>query len=154
MAFLLAIKNAYVNITTFHGRTQRSEYGWFIVFLLLLGLVPEIGYALCVVMAPPIVTLSTRRLHDIGKSGWSQLLFWVSCIGWIFLLRTGNLASNSLDAPNNEGFIVSNLFGIIGVVVAIPIAITSIIWLRWMVMVGDKDENRYGPVANQIVIER
>ena len=153
MAFLLAIKNAYVNITTSHGRTQRSEYWWFIVFLLLLGLVPEIGYALCVVMAPPIITLSARRLHDIGKSGWSQLLFWVSCIGWIFLLRTGNLASNSLDAPSNEGFIVSNLFGIIGVVVAIPIAITSIIWLRWMVMVGDKDENRYGPVANQIIIE-
>ena len=148
MAFIFAIKNAYINIGAFHGRTKRSEYWWFILFLLLLGLAPGIGHILCAVMAPPIVTLSTRRLHDIGKSGWSQLVLWISCIGWIFLLRTGNLATNSLDIPSDEGFIVSNLFGIIGVVVAIPIAITSIIWLRWTVTIGDEDENQYGYSPN------
>lgn len=75
-------------------------------------------------------------------------MLWISCIGWIFLLRTGNLATNSLDTPSDEGFIVSNLFGIIGVVVAIPIAITSIIWLRWTVTIGDEDENQYGSSPN------
>ena len=102
LAFYDAMRLIMANYMKFNGRSRRSEYWWFILFLLLLGLAPGIGHILCAVMAPPIVTLSTRRLHDIGKSGWSQLVLWISCIGWIFLLRTGNLATNSLDIPSDE----------------------------------------------------
>jgi len=34
----------------------------------------------------PTVAVGSRRLHDIGKSGWWQLLFFVPVIGWIILI--------------------------------------------------------------------
>jgi len=34
----------------------------------------------------PGLAVGTRRLHDIDKSGWFQLLFIIPVIGWIILL--------------------------------------------------------------------
>ena len=44
------------------------------------------------------ITVSARRLHDIDKSGWWQLLWLVPVIGWIILIihgiRQGNNGNN------------------------------------------------------------
>ena len=37
-------------------------------------------------VAPFIIPQHTKRLHDIGTSGWSMLFFGVPLIGWIFFL--------------------------------------------------------------------
>ena len=34
----------------------------------------------------PVIAVGSRRLHDIGKSGWWQLLFIVPIIGWILII--------------------------------------------------------------------
>jgi len=34
----------------------------------------------------PNIALTTRRLHDIGKSGWLQLIALIPVIGWILAL--------------------------------------------------------------------
>lgn len=34
----------------------------------------------------PGLAVGTRRLHDIDKSGWFQLLFLIPVIGWIILI--------------------------------------------------------------------
>jgi uncharacterized membrane protein YhaH (DUF805 family) len=34
----------------------------------------------------PGLAVSTRRLHDIDKSGWFQPLFLIPVIGWIILI--------------------------------------------------------------------
>jgi uncharacterized membrane protein YhaH (DUF805 family) len=34
----------------------------------------------------PGLALGARRLHDIGKSGWWQLLWFAIIVGWIILI--------------------------------------------------------------------
>ena len=86
--YLKVVKENYAN---FSGRAQRAEYWWYALInsivitvihyvdLLIgttmdwqqLGIIGAI-YALAVII--PGLAVSTRRLHDIGKSGWLLLL--------------------------------------------------------------------------------
>ena len=85
---------------TFSGRASRSEFWWFYLFVVLLGwfanimasvtygvqpiatIVPAIVNLIFVV---PFIAAGTRRLHDIGKSGWWQLIL-LTGIGGILLI--------------------------------------------------------------------
>jgi len=88
---------------TFSGRSQRSEYWFFIlfysigyvVFSFIDGMVGtfsfEAGMGLLsgiflLVHLLPLIAVSIRRLHDIGKSGWWYLLVILPLIGPIVLL--------------------------------------------------------------------
>lgn len=90
---------------TFTGRASRKEY-W--TFSLINGLIMAILYIVGIAFAAsnetlamfalgayfvfalamliPGIAVTTRRLHDIGKSGWWQLLGVVPIIGPIVLL--------------------------------------------------------------------
>ncbi len=89
--YLKVLKGNYSN---FSGRAQRAEYWWYALINssvitvihyvdLLIGTTMDYGegqrlgiigaiYALAVII--PGLAVSTRRLHDIGKSGWLLLL--------------------------------------------------------------------------------
>ncbi len=84
------------NYAQFNGRATRTEY-WYFVFintvitaiLILIG--NSIGnnlldsvYSLGVFI--PTVAVTARRLHDIGKSGWWQLLLFIPILGFIVLI--------------------------------------------------------------------
>jgi uncharacterized membrane protein YhaH (DUF805 family) len=62
-------------------------------------IVSLIGLALLV----PSIAVGSRRLHDIGKSGWLQLLCFIPVIGWILLIywfaQPGQAESNQYGAP-------------------------------------------------------
>jgi uncharacterized membrane protein YhaH (DUF805 family) len=100
---------------TFSGRAQRAEYWYFVLFYLVgyfalimldsaLGLwskEAEAGvlssiFALGVLL--PFIAVATRRLHDIGKSGWWQLIGFIPLLGGIVLIvffaRKGDAGSN------------------------------------------------------------
>ena len=81
------IKKKYAD---FSGRAARSEFWWFVVFSLLGGIITVIidvmilGYSIesygpvniifSVVLILPGIAVTARRLHDINKSGWWQLI--------------------------------------------------------------------------------
>ena len=48
------------------------------------------------------MTVSSRRLHDVGKSGWWQLLYFVLIIGWIpliiFLCQDSDIGDNEFGS--------------------------------------------------------
>ena len=82
---------------TFSGRARRKEYWMFILFNMLvafgvnvvdavLGMEGLLGglYSLAVLI--PGWAVFTRRMHDIGKSGWWWLIGVVPLIGGIVLL--------------------------------------------------------------------
>ena len=87
---------------TFSGRAIRSEYWWFYLFTVLMSwgatLVAgsmfsfgdPMGEVLPLIVSlaffVPVIAAGSRRLHDIGKSGWWQLLFIIPIIGWILLI--------------------------------------------------------------------
>jgi len=97
--FLLALSK----YTVFSGRSQRSEYWYFVLFGFLIsiglaiidvatGLVdPQQGIGLfsgifSLALLIPNIAVGVRRLHDTGRSGWWVLLAFIPIIGAIVLI--------------------------------------------------------------------
>jgi uncharacterized membrane protein YhaH (DUF805 family) len=66
------------------GRASRSEYWYFALFTFLVGLVT--GGVGDILLLLPSITVSVRRLHDIGKSAWALLWILLPVVGWIVLI--------------------------------------------------------------------
>lgn len=91
--FLDVLKNKYA---VFEGRARREEFWMFtLIYILFYFCVSVIDYVLntiflagiyTIAMIVPSIAVSTRRLHDINRSGWWQLLCFIPIIGWIILL--------------------------------------------------------------------
>jgi len=128
----------YLNVlkkyAVFSGRAQREEFWYFILFDILIALILRVFdvilgtldaqnggfgllgilYGLAVFM--PSLAVSVRRLHDIGKSGWWQLIVLIPLIGAILLIvwfATDSKENNQYggNPKKNDGtdiFIVNN----------------------------------------------
>ena len=91
MDFGQAIKTCLNKYATFAGRAGRSEFWWFVLFNFLVSMAASIiwhrlGNLTGLVLLLPSVAVGARRLHDIGKSGWLQLLWFVPLIGGLLLI--------------------------------------------------------------------
>ena len=108
VGFTQAISLGFSNYINFQGRATRAEYWWWTLFIVIadvvLGIVDAIlgtgflGSLFGLAIIIPGLALGARRLHDIGKSGWWQLLWFAVIVGWIILLvwaiRQGNRGQN------------------------------------------------------------
>lgn len=93
-------RKMWQNWSDFSSLSTRPEfwYPWvmhliIIVILSILTRIPVIGllasiagviYSLLLIV--PAIAISIRRLHDIGKSGWWLLLWFIPIVGWIILI--------------------------------------------------------------------
>ena len=89
VSFPDAIRLGFQNYFDFRSRSTRAEYWWWVLFVILtqqaLNVVNiRIGILFGLAVLIPGLSLGTRRLHDINKSGW-WLLMWFC----IFLIRFG-----------------------------------------------------------------
>ena len=85
-----SIKVCFKKYAEFLGRASRSEFWWFALFCFIGGIVTAVvdamilGYSsesygptniiFTVVTFLPGIAVGARRLHDINKSGWWQLI--------------------------------------------------------------------------------
>ena len=101
MGFGQAVATCLGKYATFSGRASRSEFWWFYLFVLLVTwLVDLVAYE--TLSAEPILALTVsfvvslffllpalaaacRRLHDTGRSGWWQLLYF-TIVGIIVII--------------------------------------------------------------------
>ena len=91
MDFWTAIKTCFGKYVDFNGRALRSEFWYFQLFLFIASVVLQevskpLSGAFGLATLLPNLAVGARRLHDIGKSGWWQLLWLVPVIGWIVLI--------------------------------------------------------------------
>jgi len=113
MNFQTAVSTCLAKYGTFQGRATRSEFWWFYLFAILmdwaativgnfisqdLGSVFQALVSLALVV--PLLAVGCRRLHDIGRSGWWQLLL-LTLIGTILLIVWW--ATSTKNEPNAYG---------------------------------------------------
>ena len=118
MNFRIAIIKCFMLYAVFTGRSKRAEFWWFFLFCAILGLMGQVvdtslgldssigGNGLFTTLIQlatllPSLAVGARRLHDINRSGWWQLLWIVIFIGWIPLVIW--LASASKNENNRFG---------------------------------------------------
>ena len=94
-----AVKTCWAKYATFSGRASRSEYWFIILFFWLLMFVtaiidvvvfPDHKYMVInltanLLIVIPSISVAARRLHDVNRSGWWQLLY-ITFVGIIPLL--------------------------------------------------------------------
>ena len=107
MNFITAVKTVLTEkYATFTGRARRSEFWWFSLATLLLGMVLGlIGIKILsgivnLALLIPSIAVGVRRLHDIGKSGWWYLLAFVPLVN-LYLLYL--LIKDSQPGENEYG---------------------------------------------------
>ena len=129
MGFSDAVQNVVMNnYANWDGRASRSEYWWFVLFGALVGFVTGtidgfvfggeysdptwISTLVSLALLLPNFCVSVRRLHDLGKSGWWNLLVF-TIIGIIPLLifmvmegeehpnQYGNVPTNTIEQGGN-----------------------------------------------------
>jgi uncharacterized membrane protein YhaH (DUF805 family) len=93
----------FTKYATFDGRARRKEFWYFVLVNALIGylilrfelstgnIYPETGFGLLTIIFSlviflPSLTVSVRRLHDTGHSGWWILIGPVPIIGALVLI--------------------------------------------------------------------
>ncbi|MBX3585006.1 MAG: DUF805 domain-containing protein [Ramlibacter sp.] len=90
MNFGQSISVCLSKYATFSGRASRPEYWWFFLFQILVsvaaGVVSDkLSGLVSLALLLPALAVGARRLHDIGRSGWWQLLL-ITGIGFFVLV--------------------------------------------------------------------
>ena len=117
MNFSDSVATCLKKYVDFNGRALRSEYWWFVVFQIVVGF--GIGLAsglfalseatakglsglFSLAMLLPSLAVAARRLHDVNRSGWWQLIAF-TIIGLIPLLYwlcvEGDATANEYGPP-------------------------------------------------------
>ena len=138
MTLTESIKTCFQKYAIFNGRAKRSEYWYFFLFgfistvslsILDMALFPTnengvLSLIFTLITFIPFISAACRRLHDINRSGWWQLLPY----GIMFAGLILSLISETLLAV-----------GIVAGVVA------AIILVFWLASHGENSKNRFGP---------
>ena len=116
LSFNEAVGTCFRKYFDFTGRARGSEYWYFFLFCAVIFIVATIldinlfgipmedygpVYSISFLgLLIPSISAATRRLHDTGKSGWWQLLYF-TIIGsfWVlyWLIKKGDTDTNSYD---------------------------------------------------------
>ena len=181
---MAAVKAGFRQYLHFSGRAARPEFWWWMLFIGIVGIVLSFGVGIVGATAGMdyfllsalfglfgVATLlsglaiTSRRLHDIGKSGWWQLtwytiptLAWLLAIGLVYIGLTAFFAAYAADdwqpdaaaigLESPAGFPLSFLLLMMSPVFTMPAAATlwTPIWaVIWLARPGEPAANRYGP---------
>jgi uncharacterized membrane protein YhaH (DUF805 family) len=123
MGFTDAIKTGFQKYIGFSGRAARSEYWYWVLFVLLLQIVAwlvdmtlfgfnttgvnPIGVIVSLATLLPGLAVSVRRLHDIDRVGWWIFLALIPIVGAIVLIYwaclRGTVGANRFGPDPLEG---------------------------------------------------
>lgn len=133
------------------GRSPRAEYWWFALLGLVVDMVAYVidygidhagllvghggyfGMIAVVVLLLPQITVSVRRLHDVGRSGW-----------WL-LAPVGVAFAAGVAAGTTSGDIGGTGLSAVTVGLLAATCAALVMIFVWSVTRGTIGDNRYGP---------
>ena len=132
--FRRTVYSSFQRYFVFRGRASKTEFWYFFLSFVLTAISIEgaylaamygghfgvvgmvfdaIGPFLIILLSivllgsfPPLLSVSIRRLHDIGKSGWVLLIVLIPILGAVMLLFLFNVKGDAIE--NDYGHIPSN----------------------------------------------
>jgi uncharacterized membrane protein YhaH (DUF805 family) len=154
MNFSAAIYSGFRKSFDFRDRASRSEYWYWLIFVNSLDGLSRaldraldwhgwgLGDLLSLAILVPYVAITFRRLHDINRSGWWALVFWISWIGphvWI-------------ETPGADGIHRTGWIHWASIIVITAFVLGYVFLIVVGVIAGTDGPNRFGPdpYANQV----
>ena len=161
-----AVKICLKKFFDFTGRARRSEYWWFVLFVMIVSMVFNfigavfpmvniLGLIVGLLLSIAQLAALTRRLHDTGRSG-----LWVLVYGLFMLVTYGALVAilapvaGELMAEGDQmalvelmanAFMDSPIAAAVMICGALATAFMAIITLIFAVKDSQWTENKYGP---------
>ena len=142
VSFPQAIKLGFKNHFNFNDRATRAEFWWWALLVILGGLLPFLGWILRIALLIPSISVTARRLHDVGKSGWRQLWALLALSPWVFIVLVAVVVGDAIV------YTLVSLFIYLIITFAISIGLTIMI-IDWLVRKGETGSNKYGPDPRQ-----
>lgn len=162
-----AIKLASSRLTDLSGRSRRSEFWWWVLVMIVANIIVSLPFPaesvasniISLIFTLLMVSVTVRRLHDAGKSGW-----WLG-INIIVMLATWAYVQFSdfgqtLTQMSQNDFIserqIENFFSEYGtnttilVLLGLAILITSAIVFVMCLIDSKPMDNKYGPSIKYI----
>lgn len=112
--FMGALKDGFARFVDFKTRSTRSQFWWFMLWSVIFNIAAltvdvalgfgedgPVGLLAVVVLVLPVVAVTIRRLHDIGRTGWWVLIQLIPLIGSIVLIVFG--CTKSEESANQWG---------------------------------------------------
>ena len=151
VSFLEAIKKGFNNYSVFSGRATRAEFWWWQLFNVVTQIVTSIvdsavglsGILWAIsflVLVWPSISLATRRLHDINKSGWWQLAWLAPVVIGIIIALISWIAD-----LHNWGF-----YGTAIAILIVGTLVVMILLIYWYIRQGDDGLNKYGQDPSKV----
>ncbi len=136
------------------GRIGRSAFwiGWLVLLgvNVVAGWIPLIGWLISIASIYCTVCVYSKRLHDMGKSGWLQiwpiLICTVLTVGAIIMVA-GPAVMAAISNGDESAIVAAVMAGVGGSLLALLLAF--LIWAGFLLWVGLSSsvpgDNKYGP---------
>lgn len=162
MTFAQAVRSAFSGYATFSGRARRSEYWWFYLFTVLVGIgtsvvdsildlafdneLGVVNMLASLALLLPSLAVTVRRLHDTGRTGWWMLLPVVPVIVMICVVIGGVLVtlSAAYDGSGSGGIPSSAIVALLVASGLVTLA-AFVTVLVFLCLDSEPRPNKYGP---------
>jgi len=107
LSFMDAVRKCLANYVNGQGRAGKAEFWWFVLFTFLVALVagfldtmlfadgwtgeviPVLTFVVGLALLAPSISVTSRRLHDAGQSGWLAALVLIPYLGFVWAIVVG-----------------------------------------------------------------
>ena len=175
MTFLESIRTCLRKFATFSGRAARSEFWWFVLFVVL------VAFALSFVDAAllgggsasvdgdprqpitglwqlltllPLLAAAWRRMHDTGRPGWYALLPMIVSVAVLFFLMIGVAGFGLAGRAGADAGVLGQLAGAFGAAGALIFAVAMIflplVLIWWLTRPSEPVPNAFGPPPHEV----
>ncbi|MEM1238107.1 MAG: DUF805 domain-containing protein [Pseudomonadota bacterium] len=179
MTFQQSISTCLRKYFTFSGRASRSEYWWFFLFVLVLGIIlglvedqlfgtdnfnaettetsvrvtAETNGPLTSIFSLltflPMLAAGWRRMHDTGRSGLFLLYPLIVMVGLMMFIGVSG-GIEQMMAGGGAAMLFDSAFGLILLVAMFVLCLSPFLVLWWLTRPSQPGQNQFGPNPHEV----